>query len=167
MWWLQISEVSILGVKTTQMGCQHWLYSLVAYFSSQRSRLLQLKGLLAFSPNFLNLFLFHGKVEANNYKLTKPYWAQTVMKKWNGMAVESGFGLVSWFSTTKNWMIQGEKRSMISIEKDWPRIQDKKKKKTTHKTFRAPSEWQIYITVTDFYFLWLQNRCRLWLQPSN
>lgn len=50
------------------------------------------------------------------------------MKKWNGMAVESGFGLVSWFSTTKNWMIQGEKRSMISIEKDWPRIQDKKKK---------------------------------------
>ena len=128
MWWLQISEVSILGVKTTQMGCQHWLYSLVAYFSSQRSRLLQLKGLLAFSPNFLNLFLFHGKVEANNYKLTKPYWAQTVMKKWNGMAVESGFGLVSWFSTTKNWMIQGEKRSMISIEKDWPRIQDKKKK---------------------------------------
>jgi len=57
---------------------------LVAYFSSQRSILLQFKDLLAFSPNFLNLFLFHGKVKANNYKLTKPHWVQTVMKKWNG-----------------------------------------------------------------------------------
>ena len=52
------------------------------------------------------------------------------MKKWNGMTVEGGFGLVSWVSTAKNWMIQGEKRSMISIEKDQPRIWDKKQKKT-------------------------------------
>ena len=33
------------------------------------------------------------------------------------------------------------------------------------------TSWQIeerkVETLTDFYFLWLQNRCRLWLQPWN
>lgn len=133
MWLVQISEASKLGLEwpgwVADIDCIVWLL----IFFLEEPGCCNLKVCWHFHQIFSTYSFFMGKLKQSKHlQVNQALLGANCCEEvgWNGSG--RWFWTVLWISTMRNRMIPGKKSSMISIEKDHPRIWYKKK---THKGF--------------------------------